>query len=185
MLDVQLKEYTRPDHMALEKILMTRVDKINSSADYVRLLSLLYGYYQSLELSISPYLEDSAVSDYTNRRKAFYLLEDMRHHSNEEMIHPLCQHIPDVQSYYAALGVLYVLEGSTLGGKIISKMISGKLHTLAGFNFFTCYGDRAGMMWSVFKTYLNRSFTMCQEKEVLQAAQQTFVTFKLWLDTHE
>lgn len=51
-----------------------------------------------------------------------------------------------------ALGAMYVLEGSTLGGQVIARHVAGPLGVTAdsGLAFFTCYGARTGEMWKRF-----------------------------------
>jgi heme oxygenase len=51
-----------------------------------------------------------------------------------------------------ALAHMYVMEGSTLGGKIISKHIAGVLGIEAGrgASYINCYGEKVGTMWKSF-----------------------------------
>lgn len=51
-----------------------------------------------------------------------------------------------------AWGLLYVLEGSTLGGQVIAAHLGNPLSLTsgAGMAFFTGYGSRTGSMWKEF-----------------------------------
>ena len=51
-----------------------------------------------------------------------------------------------------ALGCLYVLEGATLGGQIISRQLEERLAIDAGHGgrFFASYGAAVGEMWQAF-----------------------------------
>ena len=59
-----------------------------------------------------------------------------------------------------ALGALYVIEGSMLGGMVIAKQLKKypELET-ASFNYFGHYGKDIGPIWKVFVNYLNEQLT--------------------------
>jgi heme oxygenase (biliverdin-IX-beta and delta-forming) len=185
MLDVQLKEHTRDKHALLEKLLLGRITNIAEVSDYVALLSLLYGYYAAIENELTLYLRDSSHADFLSRRKADKILGDIALHAPGHKKPPLCARLPEVSSFHTALGVLYVLEGSTLGGRIIAQLISRKLNVAAGLNFFLSYGDEVDKMWASFKAVLREPFTREQESEVIAGAIETFETFYYWMSEHE
>lgn len=62
---------------------------------------------------------------------------------------------PDVRVSTAAeaLGVLYVLEGATLGGRIILRELGPRLGISAtqGARYYAGYGERTGPMWKRFR----------------------------------
>ena len=93
--------------------------------------------------------------------------------------------LPEITSNLQALGALYVMEGSTLGGKHISKMIANKLPALGnkGFTFFNRYNDKTESMWLCFKQSMNQQVAdAAAAKEVIAAADATFGDFKKWID---
>ena len=49
-----------------------------------------------------------------------------------------------------ALGALYVIEGSTLGGQIILRSLQGTDFEALATRFFNAYGPRTGAMWKEF-----------------------------------
>lgn len=49
-----------------------------------------------------------------------------------------------------ALGLLYVLEGSTLGGRVIRREVESKGGDMRGLTFLDPYGARAGERWRSF-----------------------------------
>lgn len=183
MLDESLKARTREEHAALEKTFLQIIRGINSKVDYAELLLKLYGYYHALEKSMHPYLVESEVVDYNSRRKSGQLMNDLDQLMSYRNDVHLCTELPGVNSYCSALGAMYVLEGSTLGGKIIAGMLSARLNSNSGFGFFQSYGDATGEMWSRFKAYLKRPFDPEQQEQVITSALLTFITFKNWLDT--
>lgn len=65
-----------------------------------------------------------------------------------------------------ALGALYVIEGSMLGGMVIAKQLK-KYPDLekAGFHYFGHYGSHIGPVWKTFVAYMNEKLTTEEEKQ--------------------
>lgn len=185
MLDVQLKQQTKRDHALLEKELLNRISTITDFNDYVALLSMLYGYYSAVENKLAIFFGNGSAADFVRRRKAAKILDDMAVYAPDANVPVLCARLPEVTSFYSALGVLYVLEGSTLGGQIIAQLISRKLNIHLGLSFFLSYGDEVYPMWDAFKKILQQPYSHEQQEEVIAGALQTFQTFYYWLKEHE
>ncbi|MDQ0593118.1 heme oxygenase [Chryseobacterium ginsenosidimutans] len=78
-----------------------------------------------------------------------------------------------------ALGAMYVIEGSTLGGNVIAKQLSKtEGFDNVTFNFFGCYQENAGPMWKNFKEVLDTEVTEEKYDEVLSGAKKLY-TFLL------
>ena len=82
---------------------------------------------------------------------------------------------------------MYVLEGSTLGGQIITAMLKRQMERESdtGLSFFLGYGEETPRMWERFKSYLNREFSVQQQGEILRAANETFNSFHNWVQQYE
>jgi heme oxygenase len=80
-------------------------------------------------------------------------------------------------------GGLYVTEGATLGGQIISRQLEQMLGLSArrGAAFFTSYGLQVGSMWRSFCATLQAHTPAEKEDLVVDAAKQTFVCMHQWL----
>lgn len=185
-----IKTYTKLEHASLEKHLTGIIKGIKSTEQYIDLLRMFYGFYQALEHVMEQYLTQDLIPDIEQRRKADALLHDMEDLGCDSRQPPLqvTVNTPVIDSYAAALGAAYVLEGSTLGGVIIAKMIKTQLPYIPdgkGFSFFTCYGVDAQNMWKKFRTYL-LALTRKQDQDLAaETARQTFLTFKAWIDKYE
>jgi len=57
----------------------------------------------------------------------------------------------------AALGWVYVAEGSMLGGRIIRRRLTAEGRDLNGLNFLDPYGEETGARWRVFMTLLDQA----------------------------
>jgi heme oxygenase len=82
------------------------------------------------------------------------------------------------------IGVLYVIEGATLGGQILRRIARDQLaleeHTGAGF--LDIYGKATGMMWKAYLARLAAVDVPEERAQVIQAALDVFSCFEGWLD---
>jgi heme oxygenase len=187
MLTELLKEHTKQPHQELESIIISKIKQLDSRATYAHFLRVFYGYIAAIEQKLNSILSDELLADHNKRRKASLLLKDISElgHSAENVT--LTSNIPQIHSAAQALGAMYVLEGSTLGGKYISKMIAGRLalDPETALSFFNGYKEQTEAMWAQFKDTLN-SYPLkeASEAEVIEAANQTFMKFKDWINEH-
>lgn len=74
-----------------------------------------------------------------------------------------------------ALGSLYVVEGSTLGGQVINRWLGETAWLPAGgLAYFASYGRDVGRMWRVFQTVLCEAVLPSAHDEVVASATATF-----------
>ena len=186
MLSEILKTQTSVNHLLLEKKLVSFMKTIRTEADYARFLALFYGYFGALELSINKCLNASIIPDYENRRKTEALKIDLKILNQEDLKLAASELLPVIENHLQSLGALYVIEGSTLGGKIISKMIKQQLKTeIMAFTFFTGYGDQSANMWNSFTHILNSITQPDQIGIIVESANVTFQKFSFWFDFYE
>lgn len=175
-------------HAGLEKKLVSQIKKINTIAGYVQLLRLMYGFYHPLQLLLEPHLHASHSSTPARGRQSHKLLDDIAALSPGHEHHiPLCENLPAVTTPSESLGALYVTEGSTLGGRIITKMISNQLNisVSTGFSFFNAYGASTGIMWEKFREMLNEPRDRNEQEKVMDTARNTFLSFNHWITANE
>lgn len=183
-----IKTYTKLEHASLEKHLIGIIKGIRTTAQYIDLLRMFYGFYQALEVEMEQYLTIDRVPDVKQRRKAGAILQDIKDLGGNNQQQTMQVEKPIINNYARALGAAYVLEGSTLGGLIIAKMIKTQLPDIPagkGFSFFTCYGEDAPDMWKKFRTYLLALTGKEEQDNAAEAARKTFLTFKVWIDKYE
>jgi len=151
---------------------------------YLEILRRFYGYFYPLERQLEAFPELPVwLPDYTERRKAKLLLQDLNAlHNNAEI--NFCESLPGMRTAAQAFGCLYVLEGSTLGGKIIYNVLKKQLHLdqTAGAAFFYGYGPATGAKWKTFGECLT-AFARAEEadEEIISAANDTFLTLEQWM----
>lgn len=64
--------------------------------------------------------------------------------------------LPVLGGVEQALGFAYVLEGATLGGRVIRKRVAAAGGSLVGLSFFDVYGPATGDRWAQFCSVLER-----------------------------
>ena len=174
-----LKSGTELQHREIESII-DPMKNFSSLEAYKAHLLKTWTFYRPLEASLGA-LDWTAVGiDFDSHRKAPLLEEDIRflripHSPAEENKQPL-----DRTNLDFALGCLYVLEGATLGGQIISRHLAKlDIGPDNGGRFFNGYGAKTGEMWKSFQT---SATTYCitddQIGEAVNGAQSTFRKFR-------
>ncbi len=96
----------------------------------------------------------------------------------------LCEKLPDIRTAAQAFGCIYVMEGSTLGGKIIYNTLKKQLDLdkMRGASFFYGYGPETGIRWKTFGESLQTFATGSgADEEIIAAANDTFLKFEQWM----
>lgn len=152
-----VKEATAEAHHRAEHLLLPHLTSMNSRTDYVRLLRMFYGFFHPMELRIREHVDASLLSDIDARRNSGFILLDLQA-LGEGGLPPLASRLPVIDSVPEALGALYVLEGSTLGGKMIANMLRKNAALQLGeehLHFFSGYREQTGPKWMQFLAVLN------------------------------
>jgi heme oxygenase len=184
-----LRDRTRPHHEAVERE-FGLFDRSWSANKYRALLRRFFGYYDPLERQIEAALNWSALGfDWQRRRKAPLLQRDLCWAGDSPEVVarlPGCHALPDVSGLPKALGCLYVLEGATLGGQVVTRYLTGvpSLENVTWFSFFSSYGAEVGSMWREFGEFLTVQ-ALGEDKAIIRSACETFTTLADWLRCEE
>lgn len=146
---------------------------------YRRVLRVYTHAYAELEARILAWLAcNPQVFEYDSRRKHGWLQQDLDWFGDTPLA-PSSGEVacPEVGSLGQLLGVLYPLEGATLGGQVISVHLERHLGLQAetGGRFFTGYGAGCDEQWRNFLAFL--AGQQLDESEVEQARQNACKTF--------
>lgn len=176
MLSTNIKEATKEAHQQLEKKVVLKLKSIRSNADYADLLKHFYAYFNAVEHAIRPYITTAVLPDIAERRHSGYLKADIEELGAGTGELPVVT-VPQISSVVEALGALYVMEGSIMGGSIIVQMLA-KYGVTKGVSFFSGYGEATGQMWGKFIAVLNaQAENEKQEILAIKAANETFSNF--------
>lgn len=185
-----LRSETALSHSTLEQnpysvALMSPTVTLKDYADY---LQKLYGFVSGFETTIYPLLK-SIDPKIELRGKSKLMQSDFEQLQIDSLTIPIvpeaCFKInyPDVIS---ALGGLYVLEGSMLGGVMIKKHLSEKLRNETADNtkYLTGYGAETGKIWKNFLNILSDNAPDIETQNiVINSAKNTFDLLNQWIAT--
>jgi heme oxygenase (biliverdin-IX-beta and delta-forming) len=145
-----------------------------------------YGFYAPLEprLGRAPGLVELGV-DLERRRRAHLFAADLLHLGGHPARLPRCAALPRVDTTARALGALYVLEGSTLGGVFLLHQVGRALGVTpaTGGSGVAPYGAALRGMWVSYTDALDRFVRARpgEEPEIVDAAQDTFERMIGWM----
>lgn len=183
----RLRYETRAEHEAIERSLDLVSDDL-ALATYRRRIAQFYGFYTPLEDRlqwraegwIQPWL------DWRQRRKTPLLLQDLEalgFGGTSRLA--LCEELPRLDTAAECFGCLYVLEGSTLGGQVISRHLRERLALTpeTGGRFFHGYGQHTGASWREFRQAIGRfATTTTQHDQAVASARSTFESLRIWCE---
>ncbi|MDX2152207.1 MAG: biliverdin-producing heme oxygenase [Bryobacteraceae bacterium] len=183
----ELRSGTRDLHERVE----AAVDWSGSSSSlprYVSLLRKMLGFHKPVERLVAGQEELlAALPDIGQRQRVPLLERDLRALGAGAAGIEECRELPPVQPVAAGLGVLYVLEGSTLGGQVLARMARERLGVGEenGGSFFLGYGARTGEMWKRLTETITAHWHERPDEGRLMvgAARDTFSCFEKWLQT--
>ena len=180
----RLKEETQRLHSQLESRLNLE-HRLHSADAYCQLLGAFFGFYKPLEESLMRLQDQSFLGlDISERRKVGWLQQDLKQLGVAADLLPCCDDLPSVVSTADCLGCLYVVEGATLGGQIIKRMLREHLSITpkSGGAFFASYGDRVGQMWLQFGKAVSdyAAIHPTSQDAIVASAQETFEKLDRW-----
>jgi heme oxygenase (biliverdin-IX-beta and delta-forming) len=150
-----LRSATAQSHTNLEALpLSASIMNPNvTNQDYILYLNLMHDVVKDAEDNVFPALAN-VVTDLSERNKSHLLEQDLKTlgiTKNNISTKPLSGS-PEPFSTAFALGIMYVVEGSSLGGRVILKNINTALgHDIEnGAAYFGGYGGQTGSYWKNF-----------------------------------
>ncbi|MEO7713383.1 MAG: biliverdin-producing heme oxygenase [Gemmatimonadaceae bacterium] len=186
----ELKAATSTVHARVESALPS-LSALGDRASYFACLEALHGFYATWEPTVWRALasENSSLCA-DERRKVPALRRDLGRLQAElgvELVDRVAP-TPVIASVGTALGVLYVFEGATLGGRVVERNVSQRLRLTAhdGLSFFHGYGERTGEMWGLFGRELTRWAALYgRTDEIVSGAVMCFLSLEQWLLTSD
>lgn len=185
LLSVHIKKATKRAHQLLEAVVVRQLKAIRSENDYAHLLNKFYGFFHPAERLLDNFLNDTNVPLYQQRRRSSSILDDLREIGSTGKEMALATSLPGIDNEHKALGVFYVLEGSTQGGTIIANMLVKQLGMPSNaVHFFNAYKEKEKTMWQSFRERLDEVPVGSKEaEEIMQAANEAFEKFHAWMVT--
>jgi len=179
-----LKQATWPYHKDLDQLQILK--KLMSPdlrlEDYRLVSAKMTNWYRHVEDTIFKAVQNCAPADIEHRYKLTALKADLADVDiNYEQLGDYPAINISLDNGFEALGALYVMEGGTQGGKIISKNIAKCLPDLPQPRFFSVYGEQSDQRWQSFLDHLNNTAMSAKDLESLvTGARKTYDSLILW-----
>lgn len=178
-----LRAGTATEHEDVERTLGL-LDPALSRSRLTEVLTLMHGFWLAAEAGIEEWARhcpaEAAAVTWARRRRAHLFAADLQAlGAGPASATPA---LADVGCTDAALGRMYVLEGSTLGGTFIDRHLSG-LPQLAGVRLrsFSPYGTETGAMWHAYRRVTRERVAAGGDAgRVVGAARATFTALAAW-----
>lgn len=175
-----LKTATAGHHARVEAA-MPSLDEMATPAGYAAALRALHGFHSAWEPAIwrDPGVEAAGLLP-AERRKLPLLERDLAALEVEPCAPPEAA----AADTAAALGALYVLEGATLGGRVIQRRVAGVLGVTPerGGAYYHGYGGDTGARWKEFGEALARFAARTGRGDgLVSGAVACFAALEAWL----
>ncbi len=193
---LQLRQDTHAHHQILNRHpLLKGLTKPSYPLTHYKVLLLAYSVlYRQIEELIERFLISQHVDfDYSERRKSAWLVKGLAYFHDHNIgldatfnaFVASTLAIPNLGAVSELAGLLYVIEGSTLGGQHISRALADYhgLSSETGASFFNGYGQHTLMRWESFLQFFD---SVIQDNEDFLSAKdvacRVFQTFQSALD---
>lgn len=174
-----LKKETESLHRSVEGtpisgVMMSPALTADTYAEY---LHKSFMVQSAVETYVFPVVS-SVVKDVNTRLKTPFILEDLVHLGKPNASHDAMLLHGDYRNNLAFnLGLMYVTEGSVLGGQYILKNVRKTLGEQAPGAFLNVYGEKTGSSWKAFLEALNGYASTAgedQKQEIIDGALYAF-----------
>jgi len=169
-----LRSATRDLHDGLE----ARLDvfaRIADPAQRREMIGRFLAFYRPAEAALARLLADEPDLSFDTRRKVPALERDL---TALKAAPPADAPLTLPAGRCEALGFLYVLEGSTLGGRVIDKQLRARGLSPEGLSFFRGYGEHTGPRWKAFCAVLERAD---DKAAAARGARSAFAQMEAWM----
>jgi heme oxygenase (biliverdin-IX-beta and delta-forming) len=169
-----LRAATRGPHDRIDRLMDLR--RLCEPSRYARVLQVFDAFLPAWETAVLDALPRQWHGWLRARSRRPFLARDLQ--ALGIATHARRLELAPLRSEAAAWGSLYVIEGSALGGQVITRALAAEgLRPEAGAAYFHGWGDSTGGMWRDFRQLLDREL---QEPAALsqacESACQTFET---------
>lgn len=182
-LRMRLRTETQDLHEGVEKAV--GFGHLSDPQSYRRLLERFYGFYQSFEKQLLQASQPETLRQFysAERHRTSWLRQDLQNlgASEHELANLPTLQVPPPPNPEAWWGAIYVIEGSSLGGQVLTQKCRSFLPQIAEFHFFNSYGARTGQRWQETVRWIETWPTQgLSEDSVVAGARWTFELMRDW-----
>jgi heme oxygenase len=184
-IHTRLRAATRPVHLELERQLGIVSPDI-SLVRYTRLIALFYGFYRPIEAGLDRLDTLAPSRTFPLRARSALLKRDLLFlglagQAIAEL--PTCSDLPGLHEPEHFAGCLYVLEGASLGGQVITHSLRERLQLTdrGGTAFFAGDGAATAARWQCVLQWLEQvSQSGLHAEQIVTSASETFGSLINW-----
>lgn len=185
-----LRDGTSAEHRALEKhpLLRPLLRPDLEAGQYCSALHPLLHFYRRLEPALVPactaaVIQLGAGNGYCYSPRTPLLIQDLKDMGQRPEPAPETRPLPDLSTPWRVLGVLYVLEGATQGGRVIAPRLARSLGIDGGTGarYFTIHNRDEGSSWRALTNIL-RGLDKPPQLELIAGARQAFTSLHQHMD---
>ncbi|UQD56715.1 biliverdin-producing heme oxygenase [Flavobacterium sp. K5-23] len=176
MIHEKLKKETTLLHRNVERnSMLKRVMDPNLTVDYYSIIiEKFYHFHQEIETQLVKFNnQHKLITDLDNRLKCDFLEADIVELNIVKTNLP--KRYIEINTAEDFFGVLYVIEGSTLGGQYIIPKLNVSLPELK-HSYYNGFGDETRNLWLTFINQLTSTQDALNHEEVVKSANLTFST---------
>ena len=182
-----LRQCTQVSHKAVERLTPFFKPDFDRLA-YVRWLDLMHGFYRRVDGAV----ERSSFSVDTGWRyqaRCNLISRDLatlavRPPQEPQASTGLLADLRGVSQTGEIAGMLYVVEGSALGGKVLLKVLerSAGVTSASGASFFSPHGETPEIPWAEYVQLMASLSTNLEiEQDIVRGAVTTFTALENWI----
>jgi heme oxygenase (biliverdin-IX-beta and delta-forming) len=177
-----LRRETAAEHAAIEAASGIMHQGLTCD-EYRRYLERWFGFLAPLESELHRQKVWGALGlDARERCKRQQLESDLAALGSTVCALPLAG-APELRGLSEAVGSAYVIEGSTLGGRVLSRHVQTCLGAEVPRAFLEVYGAHTGERWQIFRAALAaHARSRDVQDRVIAGAKLTFRAFTRWLE---
>jgi heme oxygenase (biliverdin-IX-beta and delta-forming) len=181
----EIRTRSEPMHRHLESVLDIP-KQVTTPNQYAALLARFTALYQPWEARLESFREDFAKLgiNLSERGRVPNLQRDLAALDANVRLPGAEAYAPALPGFPEALGSLYVLEGSTLGGQVLTRHFRDAMGIEEGaLHFFASHGPNVGRLWKDFCAALNaygESAGAPERERVVQGAVDSFAAITRW-----
>lgn len=153
--------------------------------DYITLLRDLTSWHAALDARICRKLHSLSLTNdrYDWQPRQAWLARDLydlgvNPHRHEDAARLL---LPSMATVHELVGVMYVIEGATQGGKVVAPLLERQLGLTETFGAHFFNAHRQGR-WQLFRAWIQGPGMHINQEAAARAAIQTFMTLNHHLD---
>jgi heme oxygenase (biliverdin-IX-beta and delta-forming) len=171
----ELRAATRPQHDRIERLLA--LDMPMPLSRYAAIVAGFHRFLRGWESELRAALPPRLHGWLDERRRAGFAAADLAFLGVRPVDAPAPRCLPEA-SLPAAFGSLYVIEGSALGGQVVTRWLKHHLglEPGGGASYFHGHGERTGAMWRDFRLLAVAEVgdDTAARRTACHAAQRTF-----------